>query len=113
MTDDFRLHDVCDALNLGVGVQESDGVSIVLPLYLHDGVKVDDLLTVRAAPRPAARRARCGGIFLTVLPLCRFKEVRESLSLVIIVLIFFPFLAIILLFAFFILILLLLVILLL
>ena len=54
-----------------------------------------------------------GGIFLTVLPLCRFKEVRESLSLVIIVLIIFPFLAIILLFAFFIVILLLVVILLL
>ena len=54
-----------------------------------------------------------GGIFLTVLPLCRFEEVRESLSLVIIVLIIFPFLAIILLFAFFIVILLLLVILLL
>ena len=52
-----------------------------------------------------------GGIFLTVLPLCRFEEVRESLSLVIIVLIIFPFLAIILLFAFFIIILLLLVIL--
>ena len=43
-----------------------------------------------------------GGIFLTVLPLCRFKEVRESLSLIVIVLIFFPLLAIILLFAFFI-----------
>ena len=43
-----------------------------------------------------------GGIFLTVLPLCRFEEVRESLSLFIIVLIFFPFLAIILLLAFFI-----------
>ena len=54
-----------------------------------------------------------GCIFLTVLPLCRFEEVRECLSLVIIVLIFFPFLAIILLFTFFIVILLLLVILLL
>ena len=52
-----------------------------------------------------------GGIFLTVLPLCRFEEVRESLSLVIIVLFIFPFLAIILLFAVFIVILLLLVIL--
>ena len=48
-----------------------------------------------------------GSISLTVLPLCRFEEVRESLSLVIIFLIFFPFLAIILLFAFFIVILLL------
>ena len=51
-----------------------------------------------------------GGISLTVLPLCRLEDVRESLSLVIIVLIFFPFLAIILLFAFFIVILLLVVI---
>ena len=44
MTDDFCLHDVGDAVNLGGGVQESDGVSIFLPLYLHDGVQVDDLL---------------------------------------------------------------------
>ena len=61
LTDDFRLHDVGDAVNSSGGVQESDGVSIVLPLYLHDGVQVDDLLTVRAAPRPASHRARCGG----------------------------------------------------
>ena len=62
LTDDFRLHDVADAVNLGGGVlihlghaegfresedvQESDGVSTVLPLYLHDGVQVDDLLLV-------------------------------------------------------------------
>ena len=105
MTDDFRLHDVGDAVNLGGGVQESDGVSIVLPLYLHDGVQVDDLLTVLLLVLQLVVHD-VGGIFLTVLPLCRFEEVRESLSLVIIVLIFFPFLAIILLFAFFIVILL-------
>ena len=62
LTDDFRLHDVGDAVNLGGGVlihlghaegfcesedvRESDGVSTVLPLYLHNGVEVDDLLAV-------------------------------------------------------------------
>jgi hypothetical protein len=106
LTDDFRLHDVGDAVNLGGGVlihlghaegfresedvQEFDGVSTVLPLYQ---VQVDDLLLVLqlVVLDVGASSAQSS--------LYRFEEVRESLSLVIIVLIYFPFLAIILLLA--------------